>query len=89
MANDLARGALLLLIGECMLAIMAATIKYLSHEVPHETLVLTRNLFGLVFLLPIIAHHGVNSLRTSRLPLHFMRALVGLSAMYCYFYVTT
>ena len=87
MANDLARGALLLLIGECLLAVMAASIKHLSQEVPQEILVFTRNLFGLVFLVPIIAHHGFHSLKTSRLPLHMMRALVGVTAMYCYFYV--
>ena len=87
MANDLARGAVFLLLGELMLAIMAAIIKHLAQDTPHETLVFTRNLFGLLFLLPIIAHQGWHQLKTQRLPIHILRALVGLSAMYCYFYV--
>ncbi len=87
MANDLARGAVYLLLGELMLAIMAASIKHLSVSIPHETLVFTRNLFGLLFLFPIIAHQGFYNLKTQRFGMHLLRALTGLSAMYGYFYV--
>ena len=54
MSNDLRQGAILLLSGELMLSIMAALIKYLSQDVSHEMLVFTRNLFGLLFLLPLL-----------------------------------
>ncbi|MAR91680.1 MAG: DMT family transporter [Pseudomonadota bacterium] len=89
MSNDLRRGALLLLAGELMLSVMAALIKQLSQDISHEMLVFTRNLFGLAFLLPIIGHHGWRQLKTQRFPLHLMRSVVGVSAMYGYFYVIT
>jgi drug/metabolite transporter (DMT)-like permease len=89
MSNDLARGALLLLLGELMLCIMAALIKHLSQDVSHEMLVFTRNLFGLFFLLPIITHQGWGNLKTNRFPLHLLRSVVGVCAMYGYFYVIT
>lgn len=87
MANDLAKGAVFLLLGEFLLAVMAALIKHLSSDVSQEMLVFSRNLFGLLALLPIVLHQGVGNLKTSRLRVHFQRALVGLVAMYGYFYV--
>lgn len=87
MSNDIVRGALYLLLGECLLAVMAAIIKYVSSDVPQETLVFIRNLFGLIALTPIIARVGWQQLKTKQLPLHLVRAITGLSAMYCYFYV--
>ncbi len=87
MANDLAKGAFYLLAGEFLLAVMAALIKYLAQDVPQEMLVFSRNLFGLLALLPIVLHQGVGNLKTNRLRVHFQRALVGLVAMYGYFYV--
>ncbi|RLT91645.1 MULTISPECIES: DMT family transporter [unclassified Ketobacter] len=89
MSNDLRQGAILLLSGELMLSIMAALIKYLSQDVSHEMLVFTRNLFGLLFLLPLISHHGLRSLKTTRFGAHLMRSVVGVAAMYGYFYVIT
>jgi len=87
MANDLTKGAIFLLLGELLLAVMAAMIKHAAQDVPHEMLVFTRNLFGLLALLPIVAHQGIANLKTTRLGGHFQRALVGLTAMYGYFYV--
>lgn len=89
MANDLTKGAIFLLLGEFLLAVMAAMIKHAAQDVPHEMLVFTRNLFGLLALLPIVAHQGIANLKTNRLGGHFQRALVGLTAMYGYFYVIT
>ncbi|HVK98551.1 MAG TPA: DMT family transporter [Dongiaceae bacterium] len=87
MSNDLKLGALYLLMAEFLLAVMAALIKHLSGEVPQEMLVFCRNLFGLTALLPIILHKGVRNLKTQRLRVHLQRSVVGLIAMYGYFYV--
>jgi len=89
MSNDLRKGALLLLTGELMLSVMAALIKQLSQDVPPEVLVFTRNLFGLLFLIPLISHLGWRKLKTSCLHLHLLRSVVGVCAMYGYFYVIT
>ena len=87
--NHLFQAAAFLLFGELMLAIMAALIKQVSNNLPHEMLVFTRNLFGLLFLLPLLAHYGWSHFKTQRFPLHLLRSLTGLSAMYAYFYVIT
>lgn len=87
MPDQLARGALLLLLGELCLAVMAALIKHLSGQVSHETMVFARNLFGLIALLPILMRYGANDLRTTQFPLHLLRTITGLTAMYGYFYV--
>ena len=89
MSNDLRKGAILLLSAELMLAIMAALIKFLSPDVSHGMLVFARNLFGLFFLLPIISHQGWRNLKTSQFGLHLIRSIVGVAAMYGYFYVIT
>lgn len=85
--NSTAKGALLLLGGEFLLALMAAMIKAMADILDPNVLVFSRNLFGLLFLLPIVIQYGPASLRTQHLPLHLVRAGTGLAAMYCYFFV--
>lgn len=46
-----------------------------------------RNLFGLLFVLPLVAGKNAAQLRTAVPHLHLLRALFGVSAMYCFFYV--
>ncbi len=86
MTNHPLKGALFLLAGEFLLAAMAASIKHSTTFIPHELLVFGRNLFGLLALLPLLILHPV-SLRTDQLKLHLLRSLIGLTAMYGYFYV--
>ena len=52
------KGALLLVLGEGLLAVMAAMIKHLSDHLDTEVIVFARNLFGLLILIPIIASRG-------------------------------
>lgn len=52
----------------------------------NEMVVFLRNLFGLFFLLPWLLRLGLRNLATERLKLHAFRSVVGLSAMYCFFY---
>ncbi|MGR6874097.1 DMT family transporter [Pseudomonas sp. HK3] len=87
MPNNVIQGALLILLGEALLSIMGAIIKHLSHDMPTEHIVFYRNLFGLIMLVPIIMHNGISQLKTSVWHLHLLRAAVGLSAMYGFFYV--
>lgn len=89
MAQDnLARGALLLIAGELLLAVMAAMIKHLSLQgLPSELIVFARNALGLVFLFPILfSTGGLGQLRTQRIGLHLLRATTGVAAMFCFFY---
>nr|WP_255461739.1 EamA family transporter [Alcanivorax sp. DP30] len=78
---------MLLVLGEGLLAVMAAMIKTLSDHLDTEVIVFARNLFGLMFLIPIIMHRGgFGQLKTGNLHLHLIRAFTGVSAMFCFFY---
>ena len=81
------KGALLLVLGEGLLAVMAAMIKHLSDHLDTEVIVFARNLFGLLILIPIIASRGgFGQLRTRFLHLHMIRGFTGVTAMFCFFY---
>ncbi len=84
---QLLRGAAYLLAGELAFATMGAMVKAVTRALPLEMAVFFRSAFGLLVLLPLIHRHGgLALLRTRRLALHLLRAVVGLSAMYCFFY---
>lgn len=81
------KGALLLILGEGLLAGMAAMIKHLSGDLPSEIIVFFRNALGLMFLMPILLRTGgLGQLRTRRPGMHFIRAATGVGAMFCFFY---
>lgn len=79
-------GALLILISELMFASMGALVKYASETVSNEMLVFMRNLMGMLVMLPMLLHGSVGSLKTRVPHLHLLRAVFGVSAMYCFFY---
>jgi drug/metabolite transporter (DMT)-like permease len=85
--NDLARGAGLIVASELMFASMGATVKAVAVSgMPTEMIVFLRNLAGLLLVLPLLLRGGLANLRTRVPHLHLMRAMMGLSAMYCFFY---
>ncbi|MGP4842657.1 DMT family transporter [Marinobacter sp. 1Y8] len=85
--SPLYRGAACVLAGEMLLAIMGAIIKYLAPDLPNAVLVFLRNALGLMIITPIILlQAGPLALRTPHLRFHLMRAVIGVSAMYCYFF---
>ncbi len=86
MQSDLRLGAFYLLLGEALLAIMGGLIKYLSDTLSTEQIVFFRNAAGLLILMPVILTQGSKLLKTSVWHWHPMRGLVGVSAMYCYFW---
>jgi len=86
-ADDPAYGALLVSCAALMFASMGVLIRFASDELPNETVVFFRNLFGLLVLLPLVWRQGVShSLKTAYPLLHLLRSLCGLAAMYCFFY---
>lgn len=82
----LAYGAWLILASEFFLVCAGMVIKHLNGAVSTEQTVFFRNLFGLVLLLPWLWRNGVQAVKTDCLHLHFLRALMGVSAMTCMFY---
>jgi drug/metabolite transporter (DMT)-like permease len=86
-ADQPLKGALLLIFCEGLLAAMAAMVKHLSGDLPSEVIVFSRNLLGLLFLMPILlGTGGLGQLRTRRPGIHFIRAATGVGAMFCFFY---
>lgn len=77
--------ALLVVLSGFLFALMGALIKEASTQVPSAVTVFFRNFFGLLILLPWIRLRKV-SIRTRSFHLHALRALAGLTAMYCFFY---
>jgi drug/metabolite transporter (DMT)-like permease len=66
-------------------ACMGAFVKATAHALPFEWVVFGRSLFGLVFIIPVILICKT-PLSTKQWPYHFSRGLIGLAAMYCYFF---
>lgn len=82
------QGALFILLSELMFASMGAAVKAASGlGLPNEMLVFMRNMMGLFVIGPLLLQYGTAELRTRVYPLHLLRAVLGLSAMYCFFYV--
>jgi len=86
LSSPTVRASLLLLAAEFLLASMGALIKVLALDLPNEMIVFFRNLFGLMAILPMILMMGSKLFKTNCFPLHLLRATVGVTAMYCFFY---
>lgn len=69
-----------------LFASMGVLIRLASHTVDNYTIVFFRNFIGLLVLLPILLIQGSTSLKTTKVWMHGWRAIVGLIAMYGFFY---
>ena len=81
------RGALLVGLAALMFASMGGLVRAASSSVGTQQTVFLRNLFGLLFLLPLLYRWAPSvGLRTAYPHWHLARSLLGLAAMYCFFY---
>jgi drug/metabolite transporter (DMT)-like permease len=85
-AEDLRRGALLMIASGLLFSVMGAVIKYISVHLPNEMVVFFRSAMGLLVLLPWAWRRGFHHMKTKRWRGHLLRGLAGVSAMYCYFF---
>jgi drug/metabolite transporter (DMT)-like permease len=86
--QNVVQGALFILLSELMFASMGAAVKAASGlGLPNEMLVFMRNLMGLFIITPLLLRYGTAELRTSFYPMHLLRAVLGVSAMYSFFFV--
>lgn len=79
------RGALLMCLSTMCFAVMHATIRHVSAELPPMEIAFFRNVFGLVALMPFLIANRFAQLRTGRLGLHALRGLVNIGAMLLFF----
>ncbi|MFT6471884.1 MAG: drug/metabolite transporter (DMT)-like permease [Neptuniibacter pectenicola] len=84
--NPLYRGALFIILSEFFLVLSGMIIKQLTDELPTEVIVLARNLFAFLLLLPWLYRVGLHRIYTNNLHLHASRAAVGVTAMMCLYY---
>jgi drug/metabolite transporter (DMT)-like permease len=84
--QDHLKGAFLMTLSALMFAGMGACIKVAARDIPNDMVVFLRNCFGLIYLLPWLLRGGLAPLKTQRFGMHLFRTLIGLSAMYCFFY---
>jgi drug/metabolite transporter (DMT)-like permease len=70
----------------CMFGCMAIVIRLASSQLHPFEIAFFRNLFGLLFALPLLLRHGPGLLRTSKLPLYLFRSTIGIVSMLCGFW---
>ena len=79
------KGALWMILGCSFLGAMNVLVRYIATEVHPFEIAFFRNLGQLVFMLPWLISRGFLAMRTERLGAHLVRALLGLTAMLCWF----
>lgn len=79
------RGALLMCFSTVGFAVMHASVRFVSEDLPPFQIAFFRNLFGLAFLLPLLVGAGFAQMRTKRLGLHALRGLINIAAMLMFF----
>ncbi|MGI9413001.1 MAG: EamA family transporter, partial [Hyphomicrobiales bacterium] len=64
---------------------MHVLIRYVSDEIPPIEIAFFRNFFGLIVFVPWLMRYGLGSMRTQRLPMHVVRSLLNVVAMFAFF----
>jgi len=85
-APHLLKAILLLTCSAFLFSVMGVCIRYASATVDNATVVFFRNFVGLFIFLPFIFNKGIVFFKTEKLWMHTWRAVVGLTAMYGFFY---
>jgi drug/metabolite transporter (DMT)-like permease len=75
-----------LMLSAFLFSIMGVCIRLASHSVDNATIVFFRNVVGLFIFLPFIIKKGSGFFKTEKLWMHTWRSVVGLIAMYGFFY---
>ncbi|MCO8041493.1 DMT family transporter [Acinetobacter bohemicus] len=84
--SHLLKAILLLTCSAFLFSMMGVCIRYASQTVDNATVVFFRNVVGLFIFLPLILNKGVDFFRTEKIWMHIWRSVVGLMAMYGFFY---
>ena len=84
--SNLIKAIALLIISALLFSLMGVCIRYASSTVDNASIVFFRNVVGLFIFLPLILQRGWSFFKTERLWMHTWRSVVGLVAMYGFFY---
>lgn len=83
--SNTTRAALWMVFYCASIACLSGMIRYMSATIPALEMVFFRNLFSWFFMMPLVAHAGWHTLKTTRTKLHILRAIFGTLAMSCWF----
>lgn len=83
------RGVMLMMSAGIMLTSMNVSVKSIAGDIHPFVIAFWRHLFGISLFLPVILRGGANPLRTKKLGLLSLRALLNVIAMLCYFLALT
>lgn len=84
--NAVAKALLCLMTSALLFSIMGVCIRFASETVDNPTVVFFRNAVGLFIFIPMLLKHGYSFIKTDKLWMHTWRSIVGLAAMYGFFY---
>ena len=84
--NAVAKALLCLMTSALLFSIMGVCIRFASETVDNPTVVFFRNAVGLFIFIPMLLKHGFSFIKTDKLWMHTWRSIVGLAAMYGFFY---
>ena len=83
------RAMAMMLLATVAFTAMHAMIRHAAQGLHPFEVAFFRNLFGLVFLAPILFRYGFAPLRTRKLKVHALRGVLNLVSMLCFFYAIT
>ncbi|MBL4627849.1 MAG: DMT family transporter [Roseicyclus sp.] len=66
-------------------AVMHTLIRYVSAELHPFQIAFFRNVFGILIFIPMLMRHGFAPFKTKRLPLHGLRGVLNIVAMFAFF----
>jgi drug/metabolite transporter (DMT)-like permease len=78
--------ALWMVLSSAAFAGLVATVRQASQYLHFFEITFFRCLFGFLFMMPWLARAGIGALRTQRLPLYLLRAVIGLCFMTTWFW---
>jgi drug/metabolite transporter (DMT)-like permease len=79
-------GALLALFAEFLFAAMGACVKLLTESISFELVVFYRNFFALLLIAPFAISKDKELFKTRAIKWHLLRSILGVCAMFCFFY---
>jgi drug/metabolite transporter (DMT)-like permease len=80
------QGACWMLLSCLGFSVMVSFVKIVAPELGTFEVTFFRCFFGLLALMPLIAWHGIGSLRTRHLGMHAWRGILGMTAMMCAYF---
>lgn len=85
-SDNIGKALLCLMTSALLFSIMGVCIRFASQSVDNATIVFFRNAVGLFIFIPMLIKNGFGLIRTQKLWMHTWRSVVGLAAMYGFFY---